>query len=379
MTTFESTMATLKSLLNQVDRGEIQLPDFQRSWVWTHEDICSLIASVSLSYPIGAILLLETGDGGLPISNRHFEGVPPRGQGREPKFLILDGQQRLTALYLALRSGQPVPTQKGRGGKGGYVYYLSIKMCLDPDIDREDAVCLLPPDLQRRASTKVTELDLSTKEKEYKSGHFPLGILFDPGKYDKWDEAYTAFWLKNGEKLREFNQFKTHVADAFRNYRVPLTTLDRSTTKEAVCRVFEKVNTGGVTLTVFELVTASFAASNFKLREDWDKRSETLRQTNVLERIDGKDLIGGPDFLKAITLLVNYKKSQSLDNGKGVKCSRGAVLNLSLDEYKKHASLVEEGFKNAASLLMRERIFCGHNVPFWAAAGSSCCCMRVSG
>ncbi len=46
-------------------------------------------------------------------------------------------------------------------------------------------------------------------------------------------------------------------------YKVPVIRLTKDTSKEAVCTVFEKVNTGGVALNVFELLTATFATDNF--------------------------------------------------------------------------------------------------------------------
>jgi len=52
-------------------------------------------------------------------------------------------------------------------------------------------------------------------------------------------------------------------------YTVPVIILKKETPKEAVCTVFEKVNTGGIVLNVFELLTASFAAHNFRLNLDW--------------------------------------------------------------------------------------------------------------
>jgi hypothetical protein len=55
----------------------------------------------------------------------------------------------------------------------------------------------------------------------------------------------------------------------FKYYQVPVIALDRSTTKEAVCVVFEKVNTGGKALDAFELVTAMYAAEGHELRKDW--------------------------------------------------------------------------------------------------------------
>ncbi len=64
-------------------------------------------------------------------------------------------------------------------------------------------------------------------------------------------------------------RFRKQVLAAFRSYQLPAITLGKATSKEAVCLVFEKVNTGGVPLSVFELVTATFAADNFNLRDDW--------------------------------------------------------------------------------------------------------------
>ena len=61
MTTFDSTKTELRKLLDEIVEGKIQLPDFQRGWVWDDEHIRSLLVSVARSFPIGAVMLLETG------------------------------------------------------------------------------------------------------------------------------------------------------------------------------------------------------------------------------------------------------------------------------------------------------------------------------
>lgn len=104
---FRAYETSLSELLEQIARGEVQLPDFQRGWAWDDPHVRYLLASISLSYPIGAIMLLEAG--GVPFKPRLFEGVS-RSTSPTPRYLILDGQQRLTSMYLALRSGrQPTP------------------------------------------------------------------------------------------------------------------------------------------------------------------------------------------------------------------------------------------------------------------------------
>lgn len=59
--TFKTNPYNLHELLKNCDRGILQLPDFQRSWVWDEDRIKSLIASVSRAFPIGALMTLETG------------------------------------------------------------------------------------------------------------------------------------------------------------------------------------------------------------------------------------------------------------------------------------------------------------------------------
>lgn len=94
MTTFDSTKESLLDLMQSIRQMKTQLPDFQRGWVWDDEHIRSLLASVSLSYPIGAVMLLQTGNEDVRFKPRLVEGVisahPPA-----PERLILDGQQRL--------------------------------------------------------------------------------------------------------------------------------------------------------------------------------------------------------------------------------------------------------------------------------------------
>src|SRR5690554_5080645 len=99
--TFQSHEPRLIDLLEQVHNGDIQLPDFQRNWVWDDEDIRSLLASVSLAYPIGALMLLDAQGAQVQFQPREVSGAEKHPRVT-PKLLILDGQQRITSLYGAL-------------------------------------------------------------------------------------------------------------------------------------------------------------------------------------------------------------------------------------------------------------------------------------
>lgn len=184
--TFKSGEPALPELLKDIHDGRIQLPDFQRSWIWDDDRIRSLIASASLSYPIGAVMLLQTGGDGTQFQPRRIEGVAPNGDAK-PDQLILDGQQRMTSFYLSLYSGKPVTTKSPRGERIERVYYLDIAKCLDPNVDRIDAVLSLPPDrkITSHFGQKI-ELDVSTTEKEYEQGLFPLAVVFTSARYGRW-------------------------------------------------------------------------------------------------------------------------------------------------------------------------------------------------
>jgi hypothetical protein len=163
--TFRTAEPALKDVLDAIAKGEMQLPDFQRGWVWDDDHIRSLIASLSLSYPIGAVMFLEAG--GVPFKPRLFEGVGIV-PAPAPKTLVLDGQQRLTSMFLALRSGKPVNTRTEKGESIQRVYFLDMAMCLDPAADREDAVVSVPATLKKTSDFgRKTDLDLSTVGLQY--------------------------------------------------------------------------------------------------------------------------------------------------------------------------------------------------------------------
>ena len=110
--TFNSNLQQLTKLLAGVESGAIQLPDFQRDWVWDDEHVRGLLASVSMSYPIGTLMLLDAGNEDVRFASRPVQGA--MNANGTPGQLILDGQQRLTTLYQVLQSSRPVHTWDSR-------------------------------------------------------------------------------------------------------------------------------------------------------------------------------------------------------------------------------------------------------------------------
>jgi hypothetical protein len=366
MSTFDSTKKSLSDLLRGVREGKIQLPDFQRGWVWDDEHVRSLLVSIARSFPVGAVMFLKTGGDVQfqvrPVENVNFDGPVP-----EAETLILDGQQRLTSLTQVLALDKPVKTFDEKKKAIQRFYYIDIEMAiqgerLDEAFFAVDADRKIKSDFGRK-----TDLDLSTRELECRQLMFPCSEIFNSSKWEH--DLYKIL----PDKMGIYFEFRDKIIDSFKSYQIPVIELGKTTSKEAVCLVFEKVNTGGVALTVFELITASFAAEGHNLRDEWfgstlrkvEGRAQRLSKEPLLKPIENTDLV------QAITLLHTYgKRQQDIKSGKvgklatAVSAKRVSMLALSLADYKLWADEVEAGFKLAAKFLRKESFYSERDLPY---------------
>lgn len=381
LSNFTSDKEPLSDLLKSIQAGKTQLPDFQRGWVWDNDHICSLLASISLSYPIGAVMLLQTG-GEARFKPRLIEGVVT-SNGVDPERLILDGQQRLTSLYQALCSRQVVNTKDARGYPLKRWYYLDIKKALDPALDREDAIVSLPEDKVTRSFRGEIEKDYSTPEKEYEAELLPLPLVFS-NELMNWQMGYfQTDPSRMAERMERWKELNEKVLQCFQLYHVPTIVLKKNTPKVAVCKVFEKVNTGGVSLTVFELLTATYAIEEFNLRDDWRARDMRLKrpaQNKVLAKLQNTD------FLQAVALLATLdKRSKAMAEGKApeyapaVSCKRKDILKLSLADYKQWADVATVGYEKAARFLFTQKIFDARDLPYQTQLVPLACILALLG
>jgi hypothetical protein len=366
MSSFDSTKTSLPDVIKKITDGKIQLPDFQRGWVWDDEHVRSLLVSIARSFPVGAVMLLDTG-GEVNFQVRPVENVDFPNGLPEPDQLILDGQQRLTSLTQVLALDKPVKTFDEKKKSIQRYYYIDIQLALE-DGRLDEAFFAVDTDRQIKSDFgRKVDLDLSTRELECKHMMFPCREIL---KSDSWE---LSLHKHAPEKFGAYMTFREKVLDAFRMYLIPVIALGKTTSKEAVCLVFEKVNTGGVSLTVFELITASFAAEGFNLRDDWFGsnlrkvvgRGQRLKKEPLLEPIENTD------FVQAITLLHTCEKRQAdFAAGKvgkaaaAVSAKRVSMLALRLDDYHKWADQVEAGFKLAARFLRKECFFAARDLPY---------------
>lgn len=349
---FQTDREDLKKLLDAVHDGTLQLPDFQRPWVWDDLRIRDLLASVAQGWPIGAVLLLENG-GQLRFKLRCFEGAPHHPPARAVR-LALDGQQRLTSLFLALRSGRPVKTFIEEKSKEEIerVYAFDLRAWFDPEVDKRDAILSLPPSRVIRTNfNRDVVRDVSSPEREYEEHAMPVTSVFADAL--SWGMNYMQHHGYSPESRETWKRFAESVVANLSKYQVPFIALDKTTDRAAVCAVFEKVNQGGKPLDTFELVTATFAGEeeNFHLAIEWDAIYQRLSRFSPL-----LTEVKATDFLQVVTLVSAYHHRNDA-KPRRVGCRREEMLVLPLADWKAHADAVEEGFRACARLLDRERIY----------------------
>lgn len=377
MSNFDSTKENLSDILKKIVEGKLQLPDFQRGWVWDDAHIKSLLVSIARSFPVGAVMLLETG-GDVKFQVRPIENVELSKNDIEPEELILDGQQRLTSLTQVLRLDKAVKTFDEKGRVIKRHYYIDIEMALEGNL--EDAFISVDEDKAIKTNFgrdikkvvnkqgKEIDLDFTTIEKECNAFFFPCNRIFNANEWE------VVLFKNHSDRIKEYMDFREQILESFRQYAVPVIKLNKENSKEAVCLVFEKVNTGGVPLSVFELVTATFAAEGYNLRDDWyghPERNPIGRAKRLSDKESILKLVEPTDYLQAISLLstLEQRKADIADNKTGkfisaVSAKRAAILGMSLVEYNSWAEQVEQGFLLVAKFLRKECFYFTKDLPY---------------
>ena len=242
-----------------------------------------------------------------------------------------------------------------------------------PDADQEDTVLSVPEDRLVKAfggGRGTITLDLTTPDREYGAHLFPVNRIFGSAERREdsaaWRQAYSKHWQYDADRIRLYDEFERAVIKRFEQYQVPVIELKKETPKEAVCLVFERVNRGGVALTVFELLTATFAADNFQLRDDWNARERRLKTGYPVLRN-----LQSTDYLQAISLLVTQERrlgalahGASVDKAPGISCKHKDILKLDVADWQDWADRVEQGFVRTAKFLHGQKIFKARDLPY---------------
>ncbi|WP_040863303.1 GmrSD restriction endonuclease domain-containing protein [Nocardia niigatensis] len=365
----------LKDVLVQVGTGAIQLPDFQRDWKWDDQRIRELVATVTLDYPLGVVMTLETG-GKSWFRAKPLTGVTSASQ-TEPSLLLLDGQQRLTSLFQALQADNPVLTYDSRGDEFRCWYYIDMEKAVNAPADRDDAIISVPE--PKANEIKVIrgrfphrfDIDLSDIEAECRAKHFPLNIVFETQRVHEWQQRFVELDRDNWPL---WSDFERKVLENIRGFLVPMIKLPAATTRDAVCSVFERVNTGGVALNVFELLTATYAGDRdyerehgtyYHLPAEWRRIKKDLADLYPVFGLPdfADDGLTSTDFLQAVTLAYTWERKQQR-LAASVSCKRPDLLTLPLQDFIRLAPDLQEAFAWVGEFLTRQGIGRARDLPY---------------
>ena len=252
-------------LVENANTGKLCLPNFQRDFVWKRDEVADLLRSMLRRYYIGSLLLLRCDPRNPPFAPVVLRGARPEYAEPRPDLLILDGQQRLTSLLYAMTA----PDLSLKDSRRRRWFFVDLNLLLnDPEndeivFDRSDQ-----------------ELDgLEVPAEQYRRRILPCTALLLPSGFLKWRDGLDD-WLRDNDPAghlqfrAEWRDKWTEAITAFQAFEVPLVELptvsdDDHAAIGRVCAIFEKLNSTGVELSVYDLLTARLYRSQIRLHDLW--------------------------------------------------------------------------------------------------------------
>ncbi|MCF4007008.1 DUF262 domain-containing protein [Corynebacterium uropygiale] len=339
----------LTDLFSRIDRGDLQLPDFQRDYSWDVDQIRSLIVTVLRGYPAGCLMALDTRNVPMRFRARPLYGAPHTEE--QPGLLLLDGQQRLTTLYTAMRGDGTVRSVDFRNKRVTRRFFVNLRRAVENDVMPDDAVFNVDGEghVKSHFAPAIPE-GLTDQEAVLKAGVVPVSMLLSGKATDLlFDLAKDA----DDELRSTIKRFYTKVVRPLAAYQLPMIRVGRETAQAGVGSIFAQANSVGLQMDVFELFTAVLAAEDpeFHLRERWEAIEKELAEYPALSEI------GRTEFLTAVSLIATARHGHASGH-------REDILKLRLEEYKAAEEAARYGFREAALFLAQRCIFDNSQVPF---------------
>lgn len=348
----QTTTYSLGKLLDRVKRGNLTIPRFQRKFIWKDSQVKSLVDSISRSYPVGSLLILDKKPD-LPLAARAIEAVireddeQASGGSDEPQdadsatpaeieSYILDGQQRTTSIARVF-----LDSHRSK------VYYFDLKQILELH-DLEDPSWIRTRarrqrnNPERRDNNRLLRADVCLDQK--KSDIYVSEYIEDSGEFPEFET--------NRQRGREASAKIKGIFETIRSYKIPIVSLDPDHGLNSICRVFETINSTGTRLRTFDLAVARFFPEP-DLRELWESAIEEHR---ILKQFDAD----GERVLQIISLAESTRRSVY------PQTSRGALLGLEKEaisrEWRAAADALAISYRWARSRGARPETLPNHNV-----------------
>lgn len=303
--------SSITSYLESLQKGEYQIPTFQREVVWEEGNVKLLWDSIHKFYPLGSILIWRTN---TKLQNhKEIGGHLLKEEFTKSEYqYILDGQQRTTALLTSLYGG----TIKARPGFKPELYVdLTVELENATDTDSLWKRFLFWNEIDdRNGEIKAN----SGKKKKHDEGYI-VRLRAIKENYQQIEEAFEATKLPYGDPIRKNLRTIKSVLD---NYRISFIELKGIKVSE-VCQIFERINRAGKPLDIFDIVVAKTfrpsspanletvpptkADSGFYLREMFEDLENELKTK--------KSNYSGVDYLTLLQMIAAIIRQEIEDSG----------------------------------------------------------------
>ena len=342
---------SLEQLIPRLRDGRFEIPDFQREFEWEPKAIDDLMRSIFRDYYIGSMLLWK-GEGNFDsLSCERLSGY--KGERHDREHIVLDGQQRLSAIYYAFFAPEePAPKRKSRG-----FHFIRIDRFMKEDYHSA---------FSYRLSQKIP---FELPQEQFANHYFPLSTL-GSGTMDEWFQGHKEYWMQRkgqeagnirdsdqyDQDLRYGEEFQEIIRDIWRHYKISYTELGGEIGVDKVCDIFTKINSTGVKLDIFDLLNAMLKPKGVLLKKLWrdarpDLESPIFRRMNIYVLQVMSILCQGDCSPKYLPFLVP-KQHRRIRNEDGSFDHKVYIEDS--DDFMSHWEKAINAIKDARDLLSRE-------------------------
>jgi len=325
----------LSEFMRHIAEGQYKLPNFQRQWVWEDQQVQKLISSVCAGEPIGSLMLMKRG--ATDFGFRPFYGADDAPG--EPSHLVMDGQQRLTALFNVFFQHNPFEVRE-KSKRALRKYYINLEaLARDPDNIIDSIVSVRFNSEGKQQGTYKLNINYADNEHVIENKIIPLSTCFELTSYDV---AYTARWLGDAIAMKCLSDFKASVIQRLNNAEIPYIEMKGNADLKLIARVYEKMNSTGTALEPFDLLIARFASQNVDLHGGWFGTKSAQGASVRINRAVG-DLVGkvvANQYLQSVRHYMNLEKGSAESGVTGMQ-----LLEIGSDDYARISERVVVGYE----------------------------------
>ena len=268
---------SLTALVGRLKDGRFVVPNFQREFEWMPWDIQDLMRSIFLDYFIGSLLLWK----GKPESFDALacEAIYGYEGSSSPEHIVLDGQQRLTAMFYAFTA----PKVNAPNRSNRYLYFIRVDRFMEEEYDEAFTY------EWTQRGVKILE----DRGAQFAEHMFPLSVVGESGwALANWVQDYEQYWVSQAEdaaaaenagaagdatrRAADAKAFGELLKGITEQYQIAYIELDRDLELDKVCDIFTQINSKGIRLDIFDLINALLTPKGLVLKHLWREAAPTL-------------------------------------------------------------------------------------------------------